>query len=656
MIPWYAKRGWPSWLVGARRRRRMERRVRRSPWWSVSFWVLGTLLAFIVGLPIAGAIKYHGPATPPHVFAQGVRLITVGRLKPDIYVELIALLLALVCIRGLILRFRAFRASSPIEVRPIDNATGDKYLDTHRFDVTFRDYFALSRLYQIPTVPGDQEADRLIDVLSTPTSKARLELLSAILAYTFPRRAYVVTASLVVQDQNRRRGVSIQVRKYPWPPVHLESQWSTTFDRALQRAAYAVAAHITQQTKACRRVPWSEWARRRRPLPPTLFRDYQRAKRMVGERRYDEAIALYNSALRQDADNIAMRYDVGQLYERLGLYPDALLTYLGLVDEIFPARTVRGQPVTPVRRADCRPATSAKIRKYRRNRSKNPTWWPKPRAKNRDPFIIRYRYVIALGQGVLLAQELVTPEWPELRKWVTSAPAHLGAAPGIDTQERRPWRATELNEIGRLLACRLDSLYSSYFGGKRLGRLLDERGHRDDEALRRDIARYLLNCADYEASTLIRDIRRINWRTHGYRTRKSSFLTPTAVWQSRLMISSRRRGLDRASHDVNSGRWPEVEAIMEDLKQAGYTSDSINWLEHYNAACHYALATLNDTNENLDHPQHAYEAISALDRAARYGDQVDFVTSKEYWLQAGDPDLAGLRNYPSFRAFEARVY
>jgi hypothetical protein len=658
MTPWYAKLSRPSWLVGvrSRRRKRTERRVRRSPWSSISVWLRLTLLALIAGLMIAGAVEHHGPATPRQAFAQGLQLISVGLFRPDIYVELIVLLLALVSIRGLVLRFLAFRASSPIEVRPIDNATGNKRLDTHQFDVSFRDYLALSRLYQIPTVPGDQESDRLIDVLSTPTSKGWLGLLSAILAYAFPRRAYIITASLVVRDQNRGRGVSIQVRKYPWLPVHLESQWSTTFDRALQRAAYAVAAHITQQTKACRRVPWSEWARRRRPLPATLFRDYQRAKRMVGERRYDEAIALYNSALRQDADNIAMRYDVGQLYERLGLYPDALLTYLGLVDEIFPARTVRGQPVTPVRRADCGPAASGKIRKYRRNRSKNPTWWPKPRTKNRDPFVIRYRYIIVLGQGDLLAQELVSPEWPELQQRATPPPAHLRASPELDIQERRPWRATELDEIGRLLARRLDSLYSAYCGGKRLEGLLNERGRRDDKALQRDIARYLLSCADYEASTLIRDVRRINWRLRGYRTRKSSFLTPVAVWQSRLMISSRRRRLDGASLSVNSKHWPKVKDIIEDLKQAGYTSDSINWLEHYNTACHYALATLNYADEHLDHPEHACEAINALDRAARYGDQVDFVTSKRYWLQAGDPDLAGLRNYPSFRAFEARVY
>jgi len=34
--------------------------------------------------------------------------------------------------------------------------------------VAFGDYLALSRMYKVPTVPGDQEPDRLIEVLSTP--------------------------------------------------------------------------------------------------------------------------------------------------------------------------------------------------------------------------------------------------------------------------------------------------------------------------------------------------------------------------------------------------------------------------------------------------------------------------------------------------------
>jgi hypothetical protein len=110
--------------------------------------------------------------------------------------------------------------------------------------------------------------------------------------------------------------------------------------------------------------------------------------------------------------------------------------------------------------------------------------------------------------------------------------------------------------------------------------------------------------------------------------------------------------------------WLAPEGMKRRLQQVGYYGDrSVNWLEHYNTACCYALPTVTELNtyprraeEDLQYDSYAYEAIHALDRAAKHGDRVEFVTSKRYWLEAGDPDLAGLRRYQSFRAFEARVY
>jgi len=97
--------------------------------------------------------------------------------------------------------------------------------------------------------------------------------------------------------------------------------------------------------------------------------------------------------------------------------------------------------------------------------------------------------------------------------------------------------------------------------------------------------------------------------------------------------------------------------MKEDLEQTGYILDqSENWLEHYNAACYYASAIVGDRHEKVSGQDYAFAAVAALDRATRCGDVVEFVTSKQYWLQAGDPDLAGLRTYSCFRAFEARVY
>jgi hypothetical protein len=655
-----------------RRRRNLIGQARRSPLKSISAWLQLSLL-FLILLLVAIGVTYpnHRPVTPADALAQGLQHVTDGRFTPGIWLELIVLLMILVDIRRLWLTFLAFRVNSPIEVKPLDDATRDRGLDTHRLDVIFRDYLALSRLYQIPAVPGDQEPDRLIEVLSTPVAQGWLGVFSAALAYAFPRRAFVVTASLLERDRDHQPGVTVQVRRLPGLPVHLESQWSSTFERALQRAAFAVAAHITQQTKACRRVPWSEWARRRRELPVSLFRDYQRAKQMVSERRYDEALALYHSALRQDADNIGMRYDVGQLYERLGLYPDASLMYLSLVDEIFPSKSdsrLTASLTLVAQRMDAAPVLSSPIRGRRpRNRAWRPTWWPSPPGSNRDPFIIRYRYVIVLGQGELLARELIAPQWPELRQFIASqSQPNRDTSSGGYVREYRPWRAIELEEIGRLLSKRLDSLYSSICKDSLemlLKRLQNTQGTqstrigRSEARVRRRVTRYLLTCAEYEADTLVRDIEMIGRVPRGIRTRWSSFLTPTAALQAKLMISYRLRRLD-AHGRTHLGRWPvDLDETKKSLERIGYFADSaVNWLEHYNAACLYALAVVDDTDELSAHNNYAYESVAALDRATRFGDQVEFVTSKKYWLQAGDPDLAGLRHYRSFRAFEARVY
>lgn len=616
-------------------------RLRRAPVWSARVWWRVAALLIIPGLFAAGMLfPRFGLVTP---------LQLLGRM--GVWLEYLTLFLVLVVVRSLWLEFIAFRANSPIEVRSLDNATKDRSIDIHQLDVAFGDYLALSRLYQVPTLPGDQEPDRLIEVLNASASRGWKGTLSVFLAYTFPRRAFIVTASLLERERDQKRcGVSVQVRKLPGLPVRLESQWSTTYERALLRAAYAVGAHITQQTRACRRVPWSEWENRRRQLPASLFRDYQRAKQMVRERRYDEALALYHSALRQDAGNIAIRYDIGQLYERLGLYPDALFTYLGLVDEIFPVKKRSRYSRVNISASSADGNTDSLP-----DRVSIPLWWPGE--ANRDPFIIRYRYVVALGQAALLAREFTAPQWQQLRRWINPNADQLTGPSRRDEQESYPWRATELADITRLVSHRLDTMYGPSCGTS-LAALLVQKPPADSASYQHQIARYLLTCAAHEARLLVRDVERLGRRLRGLRSRRNSFLTPTAVRQVQLAI---RYGLRRAGlldhSDSHRPAPPGMGSIGQDLREAGYVAEhSVNWLEHYNAACLYASALLDDSDENPEHNQYAYAAVAALDQAARYGEQVEFVASKRYWLQAGDPDLAGLRYYRCFRAFEARVY
>jgi hypothetical protein len=592
--------------------------------WGLLILNLLWLLA-VFGLFVVGAIKH--PSAPLQIhqaFSHGVEYVTLNHLTPGLAMQWAVLALTLVSMRWVYLELRAYLGTG-IEVRPVDNASGSR-VDTHPLDAAFREYMTLPKLYQLTTIPGDAEPDHLVEVLRVPSAAGWRGLLAATLSYTFPRRAFIISASLRKQGHKPMYGAAVQVRRLPGLATELETQWSTSFERALQRAAYAAVAHILPQTKACRNTPWSAW--RRHILPTSLFRNYQRAKKMVAERRYDEALNLYHQALIQDANNIDMRYDVGQLYERLGLYPDALYTYLTLVDQLFPYKT-----------------------RSRRNRTRRSDMG------KRDPFVIWYRYTVVLVLAAPLARELLYPDWEALRGWL----ARAGQQRADGLEEERPLRTLQLLDTRRLLTDRLCDIYPACTGPSGLKiplrRLLNDP--RNDGTLRERISileRCLLTYAKCESERLERSMR---WSIRrSLSLRRSSSLTLTVVRQMQVGIQYRLALLDQRSGRGNLPVWARSpKGIKSKLKEAGYDPQkSTNWLEHYSAACTYALVMRNDAKEIEQHRPYAYAAVSALELALRYGEDVDFVRTKRYWLQAGDPDLAGLRSYTCFRAFETRVY
>jgi hypothetical protein len=586
-----------------------------------ALWLLAVIVLFAIG-----AAGHSGrPLMVNQAFSLGVERITSHHLTPGSVVEWSVLVLILASTRWIVLELRTFLGGG-IEVRPIDNASGGE-VDTHPLDVALREYMTLPKLYQLTTIPGDSEPQHIVEVLRVPSAAGWRGLAAAAFAYAFPRRAFIVSASLRKKAHRPGYGVTVQVRRLPGLATELETQWSTSFERALQRGAYAAVAHILPQTRACRNAPWSAW--RRRVLPVSLFRDYQRAKKMVAERRYDEALNLYHQALIKDANNIDLRYDVGQLYERLGLYPDALYIYLDLVEQIFPDR--QGPRVRH------RPHWSAK---------------GKP-----DRFVIWYRYIILLALGGPLARELLHPDWRELRNWL--APENP-PDPGRRGEDR-PLRTIELLEIRRLLADRLCELYPAQANASKpktsLRRLLQDPGGAVDLEQRIAIVnRCLLQCAAVEAQSLARSLR-WSWG-QSFRLQRSTSLTRTAVRQISVTIDYRLALLDSRPHGgQRTEQMLTPDGIRSALERAKYKAEeSTSWLEHYNAACTYSLIMRGDAKEVEDHLPYAFAAVSALELALRFGEDVDFVRTKKYWLQAGDPDLVGLRRYTCFRAFETRVY
>jgi hypothetical protein len=581
-----------------------------------------------IALCLAGVLSNStgAPLIVNQAFSRGVQDITFNHLTPGPALEWLALASILGSLRWLILEFRAVFGGGPIEVRPLDNASGTN-VETHPLDLAFREFLTLPRLYRVATVPGDPEPEHLIEALKAPAVPGWRGLVIAALSYAFPRRAFIVTASLRKQSHKPMYGVAVQVRRLPGHTTELKTQWSSSFERALQRAAYAVAAHILPQTRACRYAPWSAW--RRRILPASLFRDYQRAKQMTAERRYDEALSLYHDAHIKDANNIHLEYDVGQLYERLGLYTDALYIYLNLVNDLHPAKRQRSR-ANVARRSGIR---------------------------GRNAFVIWYRYVVVLGMGAPLGRELLNPDWEELRDWLA-----MGDHGQMRRKaEERPLRVWELQEMRRLLAKLLSERYPGPTGKEGLGALTlpDLLQHPEsDENLEvrlRTLERCLLKCAKAEVQRLAHTVK---WSVGHHTWGRRSSITLTAVRQLLVGIQWRSAQLDRAEAENSDQEWTSsLEGVTKELRRVGYqSSKSVNWLEHYNAACIYALIMREDRSEVPGHLPYAYAAVSALDLALKYGEDVDFIRTKRYWLQAGDPDLSGLRSYSCFRAFEGRVY
>jgi hypothetical protein len=355
-----------------------------------------------------------------------------------------------------------------------------------------------------------------------------------------------------------------------------------------------------------------------------------------------------------------MQYDMGQIFERLHLYPDAVRIYSTLTERLFPLTN----------RSDGRQGrTSAYTR----------------RALLEDPFMVRYRYVQALTTGSQLARELLAPNWDLLREWLASdhQQRHNPQGPSRPDRHRRPFRATELSDLRSLLSEQFDRAWrdclppAAALAGHGLTGLL--AGDPDGDTLPgfleagrlndgwwglapRDIRvraaeEYFLHVAGHELESLLADFRRHLTRRR-WRPSHSGLTVVTLQLMGLLIVYRKKRFRPRGAFpEVAPHSWPPpLEQMRADLEAAGYREDSPRWLEHYVAACFYSLPLQDDRAPRSGHRTIAEAAVHALDRAQQCGDDIEFVTSKRYWLLAGDPDLIGLRQYDCFLAFESRVY
>ena len=245
----------------------------------------------------------------------------------------------------------------------------------------FRSHLSQARLYAPTSVPGTGPQDDFLQMVEDvgEAITGPLKMVSRLGRVLFPRAGYQVTGTFWPEVGSPTPCVlSVELRKssgWSAPPQLVRE---TTWERAAERAANAVAAQILPITRDCRNPPWTDWMELK--IPPALFDSYQRAQGLQSEKKYGEALDALYAALDLDPRNARLRLEIGQLQEQLGMRVDALATYDSLI--------------TSACYGD-----SARIRSWMGQVDAEPPKAPRVGRDDLELLIARYRYAVLLGLG-----------------------------------------------------------------------------------------------------------------------------------------------------------------------------------------------------------------------------------------------------------------
>jgi hypothetical protein len=466
----------------------------------------------------------------------------------------------------------------------------------------FREQLASLHLEsELSTQPGAADTADFASIVGSVSldPKQMVTTVVNLIRAAIPTHAYEVKASLVTRDNDPKCcGVAVQVVRRPKTVSAMRTCWAPTFPAAVDLAANEAAAFILPRTNRCRNAPWRTW--RGYVVPPALLDAYERASARVSARRYDEALALFDTALKLDPLNLDIRLRIGLVQEQLGLYVDALDTYMAMYEIVGAAEgTFLGRPKRRVTRA-------------------------RTDALN----VALYREAILFGGESLSAQ------------WRRAAKVN---PPARRDQERVVLRG----RLRPFLVGRLERL--SQQGADPVSGLLEEPRRGEAEEVRRE-KELELRWAFQELA--LRDLTRLKWRLRRrlrpFPTR-AAVATSTACVQLRLMqtrlalgkqvpADEKHRSVDdRAKHALR-GWWL--------LRQGGS-----KWDAQYNIACLYAIGLNSDRGAD----DNARKAVAQLKRAVARVDS-GFVAGRASWLLREDPDLTALRSTPAFREFESQFF
>lgn len=691
-----------------RKKRSRSSRVGLAPFRRPRIWLYRVLAAALFTALLIALWQIGRPQSPNWGWASpfgrllsGLSdVITEGsKADPTSWEERLGFLTLVIVFFVMLRRYLLARNAylpGPIDVQNLTDATQDPTVEPHLEDLTaqLKEHLSKTHLYPPTFLPVEPPAETFLDLLGDLSADPKNIWAGAARAAVRmrPRVAYRVSGVLQIRRESPRYGITVTVTAFSLSDSRIMTLWADSWEEVVKNGGCWVMAAILPITRFCKTAPWADW--RGRDLPWELFAHYQEAKRLSIEQQFDDALRHYYRALQYDPLNPHIRAEAASVEERLGLYVDALDSYMGAV--------VR----------DGQSTEDYNDRLWASRFGVHTMWYLRHLARRPDSILVRYRYAQILGYAEQIAQQwcyegngrrtearnavekrlipaLAERYWPLEADWSTLA-HHISY--------RRMRRSSRQTPAGAVLTDIRES------GQNSIRELLTHKREKD-------VRIFFQRACLEEMDRLYKD-RRLAWIKR--EARNGVTFTSLRIWRDALgplRLAWARNDDEKVPSQVNpwsdrSGWLPHTPPIWAraetrsrlDWGGLDYVAlDSVlrrsmgwrhvgsklcnlwrdpPWQDYYNAACVYAVAMFRyddpygplDSGERRprapldikkkpeDYLQEFEQrAISQLEAAVR-GAESGFITQRQWWMLSNDPDLAVLRGRGRFADFATAVY
>lgn len=495
-----------------------------------------------------------------------------------------------------------------------------------------------------------------------------------------PRNVYRVLCTEHANESGGTHGLTIEISGLPREEASVATVWGDTWPQVARQAACHIAAYVLPRAKLSLRPPWTPWHGIK--ISGELFYSFDEARRLARTGRLEESLHHFDDAIRRDPLNPYIRVERAAAYDQLGLWIDALASYVDAVtmESWFDRRSWeryrriilderRGAPSWFTRspngtaallvaryRTVCSLATADRLARQWAKNSSRQAIQPKRRAETElvidrlRPLVVSYARLMmdahrmhASAQQVVI-QNIRNNEPNTLRRVFQFAALTEAAAIRDDYlrwgHRRHPWKPLAITKE----AMRALPLWA---------------------ALQYHYVEHV--------QALASQMTNINNRIGPWTTRNSKRLRSRRKYDMRWLEeidekvglqAKNARLLDWPPRPDGISDWLEKQLSFSKKVAAKFGWGGVvhGWQAHYNTACTFAVGMITEelrtvrrmnNKSELRNNRLVQSAINELTRAVVATDS-QFAAGRSVWLRRGDQNFDDLRSTHRYRAFVER--